>query len=78
MTKNANIDKCKYYGYGIEFNRHGSFSTLIGGFGFNLIILGVDMKSSVHVDNLILGERLDGTILTAKKGKKKKNEIKKK
>ena len=26
LTKNADIDKCKYSGYGIGFDRHGSFS----------------------------------------------------
>ena len=27
LTKNADIDKYKYSGYGIEFDRHGSFSS---------------------------------------------------
>ena len=39
----------------------GTFSFPIGGFGKNVILFGVDMNSSVHVDNkkkdiLILGE----------------------
>ena len=61
MTKNADIDKYKYSGYGIGFDRRGSFSFPGGVFGKNVIIFGVDMSSSVHVDNkkkaiLILGK----------------------
>ena len=60
----------KYSGYGIGFDRKGKFS-VGNGFGRNCIILGVDMSSSVHVDNkkkdiLILGEGraqgLEGTL----------------
>ena len=75
LTKNNDIDQYKYSGFGIGFDRKVKF--LIGnGFGKNGIIFGVDMSSSVHVDNkkkdiLILGEGpkqgLDGTILTAEK-----------
>ena len=61
MTKNADIDKYKYSGYGIGFDRRGSFSFPGGVFGKNVIIFGVDISSSVHVDNkkkaiLILGK----------------------
>ena len=62
MTKNADdIDKYGYSGYRIGFDRKSSFSFPSGGFGQNLIIFGVDMSSSVHVDNkkkgiLILGK----------------------
>ena len=61
MTKNADIDKYGYSGYGIGFDRKSSFSFPGGGFGQNVIIFGVDMSSSVHVDNkkkdiLILGK----------------------
>ena len=61
LTKNADIDKYRYSGYGIGFDRKGSFSFPGGGFGQNVIIFGVDMSSSVHVDNkkkdiLILGK----------------------
>ena len=45
LTKNADIDKYKYFGYGIEFDRKGTFS-----FG-NGIIFAVDMSPSEHVDN---------------------------
>ena len=51
LTKNADIDKYGYSGYGIGFDRKSSFSFPSGGFGQNVIIFGVDMSSSVHVDN---------------------------
>ena len=51
MTKNADIDRYKYSGYGIGFDRYGSFSFLGIGLGRNVIIFGVDMSSSVHMDN---------------------------
>ena len=51
LTKNADIDKYKYSGYGIGFDRKGSFSFTGGGYGQNVIIFGADMNSSRHVDN---------------------------
>ena len=51
LTKNSNIDKYGYSGYGIGFDRRGSFSFPGGGFGQNVLIFGADMSSSVHVDN---------------------------
>ena len=75
LTKNNNIDEYKYSAYGIGFARKEK--VLLGnGFGRNCVIFGVDMSSSVHVDNkekgiLILGEGptqgLDGTTSTAEK-----------
>ena len=61
LTKNADIDKNLYSAYGIEFDRKESFTSPGIGFGKNVIIFGVDMNSSVHVDNkgkyiLILGK----------------------
>ena len=61
LTKNANIEKYKYYGYSIVFDRRSSFSFLSGGFGQNVLIFGADMSSSIHVDNkkkyiLVLGK----------------------
>ena len=61
ITKNADIDKNKYSGYGIGFDRSGVFLLPDGSFGRNVVIFGVDMNSSVHVDNkgkdvLILGQ----------------------
>ena len=44
------VDQYKYSGYGIGYNRKGSYS--IGDeVGRNIIIFGVDMSSSPHIDN---------------------------
>ena len=51
LTKNININKYGYSGYGIGFDRRSSFSFPGGGFGQNIIIFGVDMSSSVHIDD---------------------------
>ena len=51
MTKNADIDKYEYSGYGIGFDRRSSFSFPSGGSGQNVIIFGVDVSSSAHIDN---------------------------
>ena len=51
LTKNADIDKYGYSGYGIGFDIKSSFSFEGGGFGQNVIIFGAEMSSSVHVDN---------------------------
>ena len=61
ITKNADIDRYGYSGYGIGFDRKSSFSFPGDGFGQNVIIFGVDMSSSAHIDNkkkeiLILGK----------------------
>ena len=59
LTKNADIDKYGYSGYGIGFDRRSSFSFPGGGFGQNILIFGVDMSSSAHIDNkkkLVLGK----------------------
>ena len=61
LTKNADIDKYGYSGYGIGFDRYGSFSFPGAGLGKNMIIFGVDMSSSTKIDNrkkdiLILGK----------------------
>ena len=61
VTKNADVNKYKYFGYGIEFDRKGAFSGPTGSFGNNAVIFGVGMSSSVHIDNkkadiLILGK----------------------
>ena len=70
------IDKYKYSGYGTGFERKGNFPFPNGEFGCNVLIFGVDMSSSVHVDNkkkdiLILDEGpkqvLDDTTLKEKK-----------
>ena len=51
LTKNVDIDKYKYSGYGIGFDRKGVFSFPSGGFGQNVVIFGADMSSSPHIDN---------------------------
>ena len=75
LTKNADIEKYKYSGYGIAFDRRSSFSFPSGGFGKNVLIFGADMSSSTHIDNkkkviLLLGrgptQGLEST-LTAEK-----------
>ena len=61
LTKNADIDKYGYFGYGIGFDRKSSFSFPGGGFGQNVLIFGAGMGSSAHIDNkkkniLVLGK----------------------
>ena len=50
LNKNADIDKYGYSGYGIGFDRRSSFSFPSGGFGQNVLIFGVDVSSSTHID----------------------------
>ena len=74
LTKNADIDRYKYYRYGIGFDRHGEFS-FGNSYGGNCIILGADMSSSSHANNrknniLALGkdfvQGISGTTIYAK------------
>ena len=74
LTKNPDLDKYKYNGYGIGFDSRSEFLFTDESYWKNVIIFGADMISSVHVDNkgkdiLILGEGLtewlDDTTLTA-------------
>ena len=51
LTKNADIEKYKYSGYGIGFDRRSSFSFTSGGFGQNVLIFGADTSTSIHIDN---------------------------
>ena len=48
MTKNADIAKYGYSGYGIGFDRRSSFSFPGNRFGENVLIFGVDMSFSAH------------------------------
>ena len=76
LTKNADIDKYKYSGYGIGFDRHGEFS-FGNGLGKNCIMFGADLSSSSPHDNnkrndiLVLGkdfvQGINGTTLYAEK-----------
>ena len=61
LTRNNDIDKYKYSGYGIGFDSGGTFSFPNGGFGENVIIFGPHMSSSLHASNkmnniLVLGK----------------------
>ena len=76
LLKNADIDKYKCSRYDIGFNRNGTSSFSTGGFYKNVIIFGVDMNFSVHIDNKgkyvsVFGDcpsqGLDGTTFTAEK-----------
>ena len=49
VTRNDGVNMYKYSGYGIWFDGKGVFTSL--SFGNNAIIFGVDMSSSVHIDN---------------------------
>ena len=51
LTKNADIEKYGYSGYGIRFDRRTSFSFPGGGFCQNILAFGVDMISSAHIYN---------------------------
>ena len=51
LTKNADIEKYGYSGYGIGFDRISSFSFPGGRFGQNVLIFGVDKSSSAYIDN---------------------------
>ena len=51
LTKNADVNKYKYSGFGIGFNRHGRFSRPGSGLGRNVINFGVDTSSSTNIDN---------------------------
>ena len=76
LTKNADIEKYGYSGYGIRFDRRSRFSYPSGQFGQNVLIFGADMSSSAHIDNkkkhiLVLGKGptrgLEHTITAEKK-----------
>ena len=50
LTKHVDVDQYKYSRHGIAFDRKGSYSIDDEG-GRNVIIFGVDMSSSPHIDN---------------------------
>ena len=61
LTKNADIDKYGYSGYRMAFDRKSSFTFPGDGMGQNVLIFGVDMSSSAHIDDkkkdiLVLGK----------------------
>ena len=51
LTKNANIDRYRYSGYKIGFDRRGSFSFPGGKLGQNVVLFGANMSSFPHIDN---------------------------
>ena len=51
LTKNADIGKYGYSWYGIGFDRRGSFSFPVGGYGQNVLIFRVDMSFAAHIYN---------------------------
>ena len=59
LKKHFDVDLYKYSGYGNGFDKKGSYSTG-NEVGRNIIIFGVDMSSSSHINNkkdtLILGK----------------------
>ena len=74
LTKHVDVDLYKYSGYVIGFDRKGSYS-ISDEVGRNVIIFGVDMSSSQHIDNkkkdiLLLGkghtQGLEHTLTTEK------------
>ena len=76
LTKNSNIDKYKYTGYGIGFYSKRTFLFPDGIFVQNVIAFGADMSSSVHANNkinniLVLGkdfmQGINGTTIYAEK-----------
>ena len=54
LVKNSDIDKYKYSGYGVRFDRCETF-LVANGFGRNVMIFGVDMSSSVHLEERYFG-----------------------
>ena len=74
LTKNVGPGKYSFSGFGIGFDTRGEYSLPDSNIGKNIIISGVDMNSSVHIDNKgkdisILGKGptrgFDGATLTA-------------
>ena len=51
IAKNADPDKYVYRGYGTGFDSRSEFSLPDGSMGKNIIIFGVDMSSSLRIDN---------------------------
>ena len=51
LTKNTDIDKHGHSGCATGFDRRSTFSFPGGGFGQNVLIFGVDMSFSAHIDN---------------------------
>ena len=50
LTKNSDLDKYRYIGYGIGFDVCSKFPLSNGEWSKNLVIFGLDNSSSVHTD----------------------------
>ena len=50
LAKHVDVDLYKYSGYGMAFDRKGSYS-IDDEIGRNVIIFGADMISSTKIDN---------------------------
>ena len=50
LTKNTDLDKYSYSGYGTGFDYHLLFSFLSFDWGKNVVIFGVDNSFPVHID----------------------------
>ena len=51
LTKNPDLGKYKFKGYGIGFDPRSEFLITDGSYGQIFIIFGTDMSSYVHVDD---------------------------
>ena len=51
LAENADPDKYIYSGYSIEFNTRSEFSLPDRSVGKIVITFGVDLSSSIHIDN---------------------------
>ena len=51
ITKNSDIDKYKYNGYGLGFDSKGVFSHPAGSFGNNAVIFSVNASDSFHASD---------------------------
>ena len=63
MTKNSDMDKYKYSGYGLGFDSKGVYSHSRDIFGNNAVIFGMDASGSIHASNrdnniLVLGKSI--------------------
>ena len=61
LTKNADINKCGYSGYRSGLDAHSQRSLLVGEWGKNIVISGVNNNLLRHYDNrgkdiLVLGQ----------------------
>ena len=67
LTKNPDINKYKYSGYGIGSDKEGEFSFGTSGFGRNCIILVNSKKSNIILLGKDFVQGTNGTTIYAKK-----------